>query len=132
MCLILVAPFPVTMMSKLTSKSFPGFSSIYQLGEPGHERYFRASLQIAPADPFFVTRGEAKPKEPVIARWKMGAAAPVDIVRTGYVAPVLISDSVTHILKGFTGWQTYRIVRQKRRTPPRVFWTGHSWPLRSN
>lgn len=97
------------MASALTSKTFPGFSNTYALEEGRTGGAFRGDIALD--DPRAVTRGEKTPREPVEVRWMMGRQRPFDIIHTGYVEPLLVSDRVIGILKanGFSGWRTYAI-----------------------
>lgn len=100
------------MSSKSCSRRFHGFDVVYKLSESGSSRYFRATLELTvDEDGFQVTRGEVVPSQPVRARWIMGGREPVDVIWTGDVAPVLISDRLQGILRerGFSGWSTYAV-----------------------
>jgi hypothetical protein len=95
---------------KSGSKQFPGFDSIFLLGDPGGNRAFRADFGLSPDDAFAVTRAEFLPP-PVDVRWAMGEATPRDVIRTTLAAPLIISDRILEIFTAsrFTGWTTYPI-----------------------
>lgn len=98
------------MDSTSTSRPFPGFAALYTLTEPGVDRYFRARLELG-QDGRQVTRGEVIPDQPVHARWVMGGQKPVDLVWTDSAIPLLVSDSVSQLLREntFTGWSLYDV-----------------------
>lgn len=98
------------MVSASASKTFPGFSGIHVLEEPGNSRAFRGNISLSVDDAFAVTRAE-KSIAHVEVRWAMGGKLPEDIIRTTIAAPVLVSDRVVRILQDgqFTGWEAYRI-----------------------
>lgn len=99
------------MVSPSSSNSFPGFDQLYLLGEPGASRAFRADLALSTDEAFAVTRHELRWNEPVIANWMMGAKSPVDVIWTGYAAPLLVSERVVDLLGslGALGWSTYEV-----------------------
>jgi hypothetical protein len=99
------------MASASVSRAFPGFSSLYLFTEDGGSKHFRADIALRLGEAFAVPRGEVKPHQPVPAKWMMGRTTPADIIWTGSVAPVLVSDLVVSLLKehGFTGWRIFRV-----------------------
>lgn len=107
------------MASTLTSRIFPGFNSIFKISSTGSSYYFRASLKLT-EDEFKVTRGEISIVGPVFAEWFMGRKKPGDIVRTGYVSPILISDRVRKLFldHNFTGWSTYEVALHGKKGEP--------------
>lgn len=95
----------------LASRTFPGFSSLYLLGEAGRSNHFRADIGLPEGQDFAATRGEIRPAEPVPASWMMGRSTPADVIWTGSAAPVIVSDRAVSILEaeGFDGWGTYNV-----------------------
>ena len=70
------------------AKSFPGYSRVYRLLEPGTSRAFRATLEMTHEEALAVLRGEAARDEPIRARWGMGASRPDDVSWTNLALPV--------------------------------------------
>jgi hypothetical protein len=99
------------MVSTLASKAFPGFSSVYSLGERSYNT-FRGELSSEDDDDCYrVLRAEKTPPGPVEVRYAMGRSQPSDFIFTTSAHPKIISDRVLGILKGegFTGWRTYPV-----------------------
>jgi hypothetical protein len=99
------------MVPTSASRAFPGFSSVYALGEHGGSRAFRGKIPLSlVGDALDITRAE-KSSAPVEVRWAMRGESPKDFVRTTSVWPILVSERVVGILRdsGLTGWQTYPI-----------------------
>jgi hypothetical protein len=99
------------MVSRSTSKAFPGFSNVYVLDE-GSSTAFRGKLsQEDFRDCFTIFRAERTPPAPLEVRHAMGRNKPSDFVYASAVYPIMISDRVLGILQGggFTGWRTYPI-----------------------
>lgn len=84
---------------------------MYLLSEPGTSRAFRADLLLSTDEAFSITRHELLRDDPVVARWQMGAKSPMDVIWTGFAAPLLISDRIVDLLKeiGARGWSTYNV-----------------------
>jgi len=100
------------MGSRPTSSRFPGFDHVYWLTEPGTSRAFRANLELADRhQAFAITRGEAHINKPIKATWFMGMEEPADIIRTGYIAPILVNERVLTLLRDIraSGWGTYEV-----------------------
>ncbi len=61
---------------------------------------------------FALTRAELHPTHPITIKWTMGRAKPAEqVMWTTYSAPIIIADSVVHLLRshGFTGWSLYEV-----------------------
>lgn len=100
------------MGSKSTIRDFPGFDRIFLLQEPGNSRAFRGDLDVETTEEAFgVTRAEVHPANPITLKWAMGRSKPVEVIRTTYGTPVIISDDVVQLLRshGFTGWSLYEV-----------------------
>lgn len=103
--------WPSGMDLPSSSRVFPGFEHVYLLGDPGTGRAFRAEIELTVEQAFSITRGEFHPTEPVLARWSAGSKTPLDLVRTGFAAPVLMNHRVIDLLTalGARGFGTYEI-----------------------
>lgn len=100
------------MAYKSTSKSFPGFSSIYYFSDKGTGNPFHASVEVETTqEAFGLTRAEIRPTSPVQARWFMGRKKPTDVIGATYAVILLVSERVVNMLQdaGFTGWSTYDV-----------------------
>jgi len=99
------------MDSRPTSKPFPGFSSVYMVGDTGSEQPFHANIDVTGEQSFAFTRAEATPPHPVQARWYMGRKKPSDFIWTSWAVTRLISDRVVTVLReaGLTGWCIYDV-----------------------
>lgn len=98
------------MASGRTSRSFPGFSGVHLLGEPGNSRAFRGDVALDRSDALAVTRAEKRLAR-VQVRWTMGRAIAADVIWSTLAAPLLVSDRVVDLLEGggFCGWKTYPV-----------------------
>jgi hypothetical protein len=98
------------MASQSDSSAFPGFSSVYLLGEPGNSRAFRGRMSLSVEEAFALTRDE-RSFGTVDVRWAMGGATPSDFVFTTIAAPLVAADRVVEILRAesFTGWKPYEV-----------------------
>lgn len=94
-----------------TSRQFPGFTHIYELSDAFLTRPLRATAELVLGEPFALTRGERRPKEPLAFVHRMGGKVPSDVIWTGYVVIHIFADRVVELLrqKGFTGWSTYPV-----------------------
>jgi len=117
--LTLLGDLERNMASPSTSRPFPGFDFLFEVTEPDSLRFFRANLLLA-EDEFFVTRGDVSPNEPVTAHWYMGRGKPEDIVWTGHVATVLVSERIHSIFleHGISGWSSYRVSLHGKNAEP--------------
>jgi hypothetical protein len=106
------------MGSKSASKAFPGFDRVFSLGSTGSSRVFRGDLGVETREEVFaLTRAELHPAHPITVEWAMGSAKPGDVIWTTYAVPIIVSESVVHLLRshGFTGWSLYDVsVRDKQ------------------
>jgi hypothetical protein len=120
------------MDSKSTSKPFPGFDQIFLIGTPGNRRAFHADIVVENDDVFGLTRAEMHPSLPVPVTWAMGRSEPVEVIRTTFVAPIIISDSVVQILRshGFTGWSLYDVHVQGKQGQSIPGYSGLAFPGR--
>ena len=117
---------------KSTSSEFPGFAHVYELDDPDHARAFRGTTELLEVEPFALTRGDFRPRKPLVFVHHMGGKVPTDIIWTGHVVIHLFADRVVELMRreGFTGWSTYPVeVRGKDGT---VFpgYHGMSFPGR--
>jgi len=98
------------MDSRSTSDQFPGFNSVFWLGEPLTSQHFRATLEID-ADPTALTRNEIQPPGAIESRWVMGRRLPADLIWTDDATPLLLSARVVSLFRQheLTGWSTYEI-----------------------
>lgn len=100
------------MISKSTSRTFPGFDRTFLVGAPGNSTAFRAHLGVATRqEAFGLTRAEMHSASPVSVEWAMGRTKPVEVIRTTFATPIVVADSVVQLLRthGFTGWSLYEV-----------------------
>jgi hypothetical protein len=83
----------------------------YVLDEPSSMTSFKAEISLSRRSGLLVPRGEECVREPVAAKWCSGRRWPADVIWTGYVAGMLLSDKAFRVLKdcGAGGWKTYGV-----------------------
>jgi hypothetical protein len=113
------------MVSKSTSKQFPGFDRIFSLGESGSSKAFRGRMAVE-TDGFGLVRAEVHPVHPVTVEWAMGSAEPGEVIWATHAVPIIIADSVVQLLRtrGFTGWSLYPVSVQNKQKEPVPAYSG--------
>ena len=91
-------------MTQHSRPAFPGFTHLYNMNSSGGSRAYHADIDLD--DDWALLYGEVQRDTPIIGRWFMGSAQPVDIVWTTLAAPMLMNERVVQILRDheFTGW----------------------------
>lgn len=101
------------MVSPSTSRTFPGFDKAFEISDPIGSRPYRGTFeaQLGWNEEISITRCESRPLGPVAVRHARGEALPGDIVWTGMVVPLIVSQRFIDILldNRFTGWGTYPV-----------------------
>jgi hypothetical protein len=97
------------MDSTSRSRTFPGFERLYAVRPPVDES-FRVTLDSS-VYARALTRGEFSVDEPVVFRWSQGEDAPIDVIPSELVAPIIVHERVVELLRagGFRGWRPYRV-----------------------
>ena len=97
-----------------TTRKFPGFEAIYEIGDASSKAY-RGKVELPLGLPFddlrLLTRGESSITEPLVIKHAMGGGQPKDVVWTTSFYPFLVSQRVIDILKTkeFIGWSKYPV-----------------------
>ncbi len=91
-------------------KIFPGFDSIYLLGDPLANQPFRGTIEVSVNEATALLRGEWIPKRPVIVRHQMGGA-PRKVIWTSFADVLIVDQEVVQLFRanGFKGWTTYPV-----------------------
>jgi hypothetical protein len=93
-------------------RDFPGFSDVYQVGDPVSNRPFRVDFPEEWIErKLQLTRGEVRPGGPLVLRHFMGASQPRDVIWTGAAGVMIVHARVLDVLLDhrFTGWATYPV-----------------------
>lgn len=96
------------MDSEATSRPFPGFAHLYEVGQSYGT--FRGRLECDRTEALALTRAEMLPARPIPLRYEMGRAVPKDVVWSG-ATPIIVHRRVIDLLLDhrFTGWGTYPV-----------------------
>ena len=99
------------------------FRHVYELASASWSAFRVEPVGKTDMDERGLFQGAWAPAEPIVWRHYMGGAAPKDLVPTGYVGPILVSDRVVNVLREhqFTGWNTYPVtlLGKKKEVIPR-------------
>jgi hypothetical protein len=99
------------MVSRSTSRPFPGFDHVYEFRGSSAPRAFVTEVELPPGiDGPALIRGEWKPDQPLVARWTMGGKQPADVIWSTWLT-VMFSQRIVDALtqRRFTGWSTYPV-----------------------
>jgi hypothetical protein len=89
---------------------FPGFDRLFALHDPLASRPFRGRFEHHNTG-FELSRGEEDVRRPILVRWDMGGAVPMDVVWTTSVHPLIVSSRLVDLLEEnrITGWSRYPV-----------------------
>ena len=99
------------MVSRSTSKAFPGFKHLFYMSSSSSRQEFLLHLDEPYTDhEQEIKRGLMRPQGPVTAHWFLGGKKPRDVIWAP-VGPALLTDRVVEALRndGLTGWSTYPV-----------------------
>lgn len=98
------------MGSRLITRDFPSFDTLYVIDDPLTNPPFRGEMEVHRDEGRALLRGELTPKQPVIVRHAMGGI-PKDFIWTTYAGPMIVRTTVVELLRTheFTGWKTFPV-----------------------
>lgn len=99
------------MDERSTSRSFPGFDKVYQLGNPMARQPYRGEMKLRHPEQFSFMRCESRPKKPVRITYDCGEAIPKDTFWTSAGPPLVVNHRFLDVLleSRFIGWGTYPV-----------------------